>query len=98
MWRGSTWVNYNYLIYRGLLDYGFGAEAATLRQVTMRRIQEWYERTGCLFEFYDCRHETHPYQLLRKGGRAGVGHGIATVRDLGWTAAVYIALAHEPPV
>jgi neutral trehalase len=98
MWRGPTWINTNYLIFRGLVDYGFREEAAALREVTMRQIQHWYEQTGCLWEFYDCQGQTDPYHLRRKGGAAGVGHWTPTIADYGWTAALYIALAHEAPV
>ncbi len=96
MWRGSSWLNYNYLIYRGLLEYGFRDEAAELRRRTMVQIQHWYEQRGAIYEFYDCQAAVEPYALHRKGG-AGTegGYGMGTVRDLGWTAAVYIALAHS---
>jgi putative isomerase len=96
MWRGPTWINTNYLIFQGLRHYGLVAEANDLRARTLREIQRWYEATGAIYEYYDNFARTEPGLLHRKGGvgTAG-GYGMGTIHDYGWSAALYLALAHE---
>lgn len=96
MWRGPTWINTNYLIFRGLLHYGLTAEAADLRSRTLREIQRWYEHAGGIYEFYDNFAKVEPRLLHRKGGvgKQG-GYGMGTIADYGWSAALYVALANE---
>ena len=96
MWRGPTWININYLLFRGLLHYGLVAEANDLRSRTLREIARWYEATGAIYEYYDSRGEAEPGLLHRKGGvGSSGGYGIGTIRDYGWSAALYVALANE---
>ena len=96
MWRGPTWINMNYLIYRGLLHYGLTAEANDLRTRTLQQIQRWYEYSGAICEFYDTFAKVEPRLLHRKGGvgKQG-GYGMGTITDYGWSAALYVALANE---
>lgn len=96
MWRGPTWINMNYLIFRGLMRNGFMAQANELRQVTLREIQRWYGARGAIYEYYDCQGQTEPRLLHRKGGvgRKG-GYGMGTIADYGWSAALYVALSNE---
>lgn len=96
MWRGPTWINTNYMIVRGLRHYGLVAEAAALRARTLQEIQRWYEATGAIYEYYDNFGRTEPGLLHRKGGvgKQG-GYGMGTIRDYGWSAALYVALARE---
>ncbi len=93
MWRGSTWINMNYFIIQGLRRYGYAELAETLRQRTLAEIARWYEATGCIYEYYDCRGEKLPTTLLRKGavGAAG-GAGFGVIQDYGWSAALFIDL------
>jgi len=96
MWRGPTWINTNFLIVRGLRRYGFATEADDLRARTLREIQRWYEQTGAIYEYYDNFARTEPGLLHRKGGVGSAGgYGVGTIRDYGWSAALYVALAHE---
>jgi glycogen debranching enzyme len=47
-WRGPIWVNVNWLLYRGLFDYGYTALARTLKQSLI----ELSRRSG-FYEHYD---------------------------------------------
>jgi len=91
MWRGPTWMNLNYLIHLGLRRYGLAADACRLREQTLGAIQKWYERDGCLWEYYDSLDVTPPRDLDRKQ-RLITGKGIAPISDYHWTAAVTTAL------
>ncbi len=93
MWRGPVWMNVNYMVWEGLLRYGYSTEADRLRRASMSAIQQWYEQAGCTFEFYDPENALHPYAMPRKGVTGDAGRG--NVRDYNWTAAVYIAWANE---
>lgn len=93
MWRGPVWMNVNYMVWEGLLRYGYTAEADHLRRASMSAIQQWYEQAGCTFEFYDPENALHPYAMPRKGVIGDAGRG--NIRDYNWTAAVYIAWANE---
>lgn len=54
-WRGPVWIILNWLVYHGLLNYGFTAEAAQLREdalalMTKSGFREYYDPrdgTGC---------------------------------------------------
>lgn len=98
MWRGPVWINYNYMIIRGLTDYGYTEEAAALKQVTLGAIEHWYARSGCIFEFYDCNDIHSPAELPRKGMPLRPRDDTVrypSVHDYGWSAALYVALRCE---
>ena len=52
-WRGGVWLSYNYLIYVGLQRYGFGKQAAQLRQKTLEGVKKQFRSSGSVFSFYD---------------------------------------------
>ena len=52
-WLGPIWGISNYLTYRGLLRYGYTAEAAQLADRTTAMFRQDLERTGVLHEYYD---------------------------------------------
>lgn len=94
MWRGPAWVNTNTIVLHGLRRCGFPREADALRDATLKGILTWYEREGCLFEYYDSLNLTSPRDLDRKQ-RLISGHGIAPISDYHWTAALTVALLLE---
>lgn len=94
MWRGPTWMNLNYLVYTGLHRYGFHEEAERLREVSLATVQKWYEREGCLWEFFDSLGITSP-RLLDRKQRLISGRGIAPISDYHWTAATTAAWLME---
>ena len=51
-WQGPVWINVNYLVFRGLVRYGFVAEARELAEKTILLLGRDYERFGALHEYY----------------------------------------------
>jgi putative isomerase len=51
-WLGPVWINANYLVFRGLLNYGYEAEASELAEKTIILLGRDYERFGALHEYY----------------------------------------------
>ena len=92
MWRGPAWLNCSYTVIEGLKRYGLFRQAAVLETRIIEEVARWYDRTGCIMEYYDCEGLEDPRTMLRKGSRT---EGIRVIRDLGWSAAVFIALSHE---
>ena len=51
-WLGPVWGIANYLVFRGLLDYGFRAEAERLAEQTVTLFGRDIERHGGMHEYY----------------------------------------------
>ncbi|MFI5913269.1 MGH1-like glycoside hydrolase domain-containing protein [Dactylosporangium sp. NPDC051541] len=51
-WLGPIWGITNYLVFRGLVKYGFDDDARDLAGKTVRLFGRDLETTGCLHEFY----------------------------------------------
>ena len=51
-WLGPVWVNANYLVFRGLVKYGYNDQARELAEKTIKLIGMDYEKNGDLHEFY----------------------------------------------
>lgn len=51
-WLGPIWIVANYVVFRGLMNYGYVAEASELCSKIVRLLGEDLERTGTLHEFY----------------------------------------------
>jgi putative isomerase len=51
-WQGPVWINVNYLVFRGLLNYGFTTEARELAEKTILLLGRDFERFGALHEYY----------------------------------------------
>jgi putative isomerase len=52
LWSGPIWGVSNYMVFRGLVDYGFKAEARELAEKTIRLFGRDLERFGALHEYY----------------------------------------------
>lgn len=52
LWTGPIWGVSNYLVWRGLLKYGFQSEARELADKTIRLFARDFERFGALHEYY----------------------------------------------
>lgn len=97
-WRGTVWINYNYMVEQGLRQNGYLKEADHIVNATMAAIAEWYEREGCIFEIYDPKNKLCPSELGRKGPAikpAEYSARLMAVRDFGWSACLYVVMAME---
>lgn len=52
-WLGPVWGISNYLVFRGLLQYGYDDTAAELAEKTIRILGEDLKNSGVLHEYYD---------------------------------------------
>ncbi|WP_183580868.1 MGH1-like glycoside hydrolase domain-containing protein [Mucilaginibacter sp. X5P1] len=52
-WLGPIWGISNYMIYRGLLNYGFKTEAWEMAYKTIMLFGKDYEKNGALHEYYE---------------------------------------------
>ncbi len=66
MFRGTVWLNFNFLVYQGLMRYGYQAEADELMQKSVDTMKQWYLNDGVIYEFYDSTAEVAPPRLSRK--------------------------------
>ncbi|MDZ7741174.1 MAG: trehalase family glycosidase [Bacteroidota bacterium] len=51
-WNGPVWVQWNYLIFRGLLDYGYRKEAKVLAHKVLENIAYHLTKDHTFWEFY----------------------------------------------
>ena len=51
-WLGPIWINANYMVFRGLVNYGFIDDARELAEKTILLLGRDYERFGALHEYY----------------------------------------------
>lgn len=75
-WRGPVWVNLNWMLYRGLIKYGYIDVAERVRKDTIALI----EKNG-FYEYFDSRKE------MDDTGKAGYGGN-----DFSWSAALFLDL------
>lgn len=98
MWRGPVWINYNYMISKGLTEYGFGDFSEKIKEKTLAVINEWYSRTGTVYEFYDSENRTPPYCFNRKGEVVepyDFRVKYQSIRDYGWSITLAFDLLNE---
>jgi len=95
MWRGPVWMNYNYMIYTGLKNYGFTDYAKELKTKTLDVVNQWYMNEGTVYEFYDPENIHSPSILNRKGlpyKPYDFNVRYQSIRDYGWTATITMDL------
>jgi putative isomerase len=51
-WLGPVWGVSNYLVFRGLVNYGFESEAAELAEKTIKLFGGDIRRSGTVHEYY----------------------------------------------
>ena len=52
-WQGPIWGISNYMVFRGLVDYGFDKEAKELAEKTISLFGQDLQKEGALHEYYD---------------------------------------------
>lgn len=52
-WLGPIWGVSNYMVFSGLVKYGFTKEATELAEKTVKLFTDDINKTGCMHEFYD---------------------------------------------
>ena len=90
MWRGGVWLNYNYMIARGLREYGYVQEADAIREKTLSAVYALFLKTGNIYEFYDPDDRIDPRYLPRKGPqpeKPDYRKKIHAITDYHWSAA-----------
>ena len=88
MWRGPVWINYNYMISQGLEEYNYIELSQKIKNKTLGFINEWYKRTGTIYEFYDSENLIPPFCFNRKGEvfePYDFRIKYQTIRDYGWS-------------
>ncbi len=98
MWRGPVWINYNYMIYKGLAEYGYDSPANKIKKVTLDVINDWYNLTGTIYEFYDSENRIPPFCFNRKGEvfePYDFRVKYQTIRDYGWSVTLSFDLLNE---
>ncbi|MBQ4802730.1 glycoside hydrolase [Aquimarina sp. MMG015] len=78
-WRGPVWVNLNWMLYRGLDEYGYKDIAERIKKDTIEMITQ-----NGFYEYFDSRKEIH------QNGKAGYGGD-----NFSWSAALLIDLIHS---
>ncbi len=98
MWRGPVWLNYNYMILKGLADYGYGTLSEKIKDKTLNSVNLWYNRTGTVFEFYDSENLIPPYCFNRKGEifePYDFRVKYQSIRDYGWSVTLTFDLLNN---
>ena len=86
------------MIIRGLRDYGFGDFADEIKVKTLDTINQWYQRSGTVLEFYDSENSTPPYCFNRKGAihePYDFRVKYQSIRDYGWSITLAFDLLNE---
>lgn len=98
MWRGGVWINYNYMIAKGLREYGYDETADKLVDKTLSYLSDWYKKTGGLSEFYDAHGVVESAYMPRKGVIQALPdwrNHMHAIIDFGWTCALTIAMLYD---
>lgn len=75
-WRGPVWINLNWLLYYGLLDYGYNDIAKRIKSDTF----EILEKVG-FYEYFDSRKAEYNKNITGYGGN-----------NFSWSAALFLDL------
>ena len=91
------WINLNYMISHGLAEFGYAALSDEIQAKTLEVINEWYNRTGTVYEFYDSENRIPPYCFNRKGAVVepyDFRVKYQSIRDYGWSITLAFDMLH----
>ncbi|WP_338392070.1 MGH1-like glycoside hydrolase domain-containing protein [Fulvitalea axinellae] len=88
MWRGPVWINYSYMNYLGLKNYGADDLAKAWATRTVENMADLYMEHGTIFEFYDPLMKTSPRQLPRKSA-------LGCLTEFGWSSMLYVRMVED---
>ncbi len=98
MWRGCSWLNIDYFLILGLRRYGYIKEAEELRRRILNVVNQWFEETGNVFEFYDADNKISPFMLIRKDKVLPVPNyreHLHTICEFNWSACFTMLLINK---
>ena len=98
MWRGPVWINFNYMIAKGLAEYGFDKSSQDIINKTLDIINTWYARMGTVYEFYDSDNLIPPSCFNRKGEIVepyDFKIKYQSIRDYGWSITLTFDLLNQ---
>ena len=98
MFRGPVWMNILYMVVEGLYRMNDTEDANEIVRNAVSEMTYWYKMEGVLYEYYDCMGRLSPHLLDRKGKTVTpyiYGNISQTIRDYGWTAAVFASFILE---
>ena len=98
MWRGPVWINFNYMISKGLAEYSYTQLSEKIEEKTLCVVDEWYNRTGTVYEFYDSENRIPPFCFNRKGKVAepyDFRVKYQSIRDYGWSITLCFDLMNK---
>ena len=76
------------MISEGLAEYSYKELSEKIKNKTLEVINEWYKRSGTVFEFYDSENRIPPFCFNRKGEVVepyDFRVKYQTIRDYGWS-------------
>jgi neutral trehalase len=98
MWKGPVWLNFNYMIAKGLECYGYTDESREIKKATLSGVLKWYLNDGVLYEYYDPNNNLSPARLERKASNVSPYMPMIkmqSIRDFGWSVCLTAAMLME---
>jgi neutral trehalase len=86
------------MISKGLAEYGYTDLSQKIKAKTLSVIDEWYKRTGTVYEFYDSENRTPPFCFNRKGAVVepyDFRIKYQSIRDYGWSITLTFDMISE---
>lgn len=52
-WLGPIWLVANYVVFRGLMNYGYNEEAERVCEKSLKLLGNDLDKNGCMHEYYN---------------------------------------------
>jgi hypothetical protein len=86
------------MVSKGLAGYGYHCLSQKIKDKTLDVVNEWYNRTGTVYEFYDSENKIPPFCFNRKGKvyePYDFRVKYQAIRDYGWSVTLAFDLMNE---